>query len=179
VLDLETRVISMELWKAESDLIHIFSSSQSARLSKRYPEADRFVRRILHQLAFQIHLLSGPLGLSESLSNALLTTVQHILTEHPMLLLQHHLDQLVLCSAYSLSKVTGMQLKFNDIILKYREVNGYTKEVYNEIIEQVETEGRKEDIISFYNQHYLPAMKSYMVEIKNLKLGGQNKDTAT
>ena len=64
VLDLETRVVSMELWKAESDLIHIFTPNQSARLSKRYPETDRFMRRILHQLAYQIHLLSGPLGFS-------------------------------------------------------------------------------------------------------------------
>jgi HJR/Mrr/RecB family endonuclease len=146
-------------------------------LSKRYPEADRFTRRILHQLAYQIHLLTAPLGLSENLSNTLLTTVQHILSDHSQLLLQHHLDQLVLCSAYSLSKVAGMHLKFNEIILKYREVNGYTKEVYNEIIEQVQTEGRKEDIISFYNQHFLPAMKSYMVEIKNTRLS-QGKEPA-
>lgn len=37
VLDLETRVVSMEVWKLESDLIHVFSPNQSARLSKRYP----------------------------------------------------------------------------------------------------------------------------------------------
>lgn len=100
--------------------------------------------------------------------------MQHILTDHPQLLIQHHLDQLVLCSAYSLSKVMGLHLKFNEIILKYREANGYTKEVYNEIIEQVQTDGLKEDIISFYNQHFLPAMKGYMVDIKNLKLGKES-----
>lgn len=120
VLDLETRVVSMELWKVESDIFQIFNPNQSARVHKRYPESDRFVRRILHQVAYQIHLLSGPLNLSEPISNTLLTTVQYILTDHSELLLQHHLDQLVLCSTYSLSKVMGMHLKFNEIILKYR-----------------------------------------------------------
>jgi hypothetical protein len=134
ILDLETRIVSMELWKTESDLIHIFSPSQSARVAKKYLEAERFNRRILHQLAYQIHLLTGPLNLSEYLSNTILTTVQYILSNHPELLLSHHLDQLVLCSAYSLSKVVGLNLKFNEIIMKYREANGYTKEIYNEII---------------------------------------------
>lgn len=95
--------------------------------------------------------------------------MQHILCNHPSLLVQHHLDQLVLCSAYSLSKVVGLNLKFNEIILKYREANGYTKEIYNEIIEQVQTDGRKEDIIAFYNQNFIPTMKSYMIEIKGQK----------
>jgi hypothetical protein len=87
ILDLETRIVSMELWKTESDLIHIFSPSHSARLIKKYTEAERFTRRILHQLAYQIHLLTAPLNLSEYLSNTILTTVQYILSSHPDLLL--------------------------------------------------------------------------------------------
>lgn len=65
------------------------------------------------------------------MTNGILAAVQHILHNHPNLLRQHHLDQLVLCSAYGLSRVMGLHPKFNEIIIKYREANGYTKEVYN------------------------------------------------
>lgn len=54
------------------------------------------------------------------MTNGILAAVQHILSQHPNLLYQHHLDQLVLCSAYGLSRVMGLHPKFNEIIIKYR-----------------------------------------------------------
>ena len=44
-----------------------------------------------------------------------------------------HLDQLLMCSVFGVSKITGGELKFRDIILGYRQLPQFQERVFREI----------------------------------------------
>lgn len=58
VLEIETRIISSELWSQSPELISVFEHGNSnVGLKKDAFDLNRLLRRVLHQTAFQIHLL--------------------------------------------------------------------------------------------------------------------------
>jgi len=88
------------------------------------------------------------------------------------LMFDRHLDQIVLCSIYSVCKIQvskiGRAIKFNDIIKKYKDLQhqltGASMNIFTSMYTNVLLEGGKSGtIIEFYNKIYIQTMKTYIM----------------
>jgi len=83
--------------------------------------------------------------------------------------MNRHLDQLVMCTIYSVAKISDLkQITFNTIINKYAylfQSKEYVSKIYTQCVISQDS-GETQDIISFYNQVYLKQMKQYIILYK-------------
>jgi hypothetical protein len=86
------------------------------------------------------------------------SVTKSMLSCEPQLLMNRHLDQLVMCTIYSVSKITDLKdITFNAIINKYAYLfqnKEYIHKIYTQIVINQDT-GETQDIINFYNSVYL------------------------
>lgn len=92
-----------------------------------------------------------------------------MLSCEPHLLMDRHLDQLVMCTIYSVAKISELrQITFNNIINKYAylfQSKEYVAQIYTQCVINQDT-GQTNDIINFYNEVYLKQMKQYILMYK-------------
>lgn len=77
------------------------------------------------------------LNLPDKISEGVWSCLKHIISNETDLLMNRHLDQLILSSVYSVSKVFQQQLKFQEIIGKYEQLWGNQKLLVKDIIYNV------------------------------------------
>lgn len=78
------------------------------------------------------------------------------------LLRDRHLDQMLLCSVYGVSKARGFSLRFKEIIAAYDSLPYAKSKVYRNVLLK---EGNCGDIIEFYNVAYLPVMETFLQKL--------------
>ncbi len=93
--------------------------------------------------------------------------VKHVVSSEAVFLYKRCLDQIVLCSMYAISKIANLPLKFQDIVKKYQETVGPTQLAQQVVYEVVVFEGKVSDIITFYNEMFIPNFKHYLVNISS------------
>lgn len=82
-----------------------------------------FFKRVLHLTAQRVLELGEGLNLSEEVIEKIWLIMKVLLSSETQLLVNRHLDQLVMSTIYGVSKVQpGLQITFNNIINKYAEV---------------------------------------------------------
>jgi hypothetical protein len=57
-------------------------------------------------------------------------------------------------------------MRFNDILMTCREVNGFAVKYYEELVQKVLVGDRVDNIIVFYNSIFVQTLKSYLKNIK-------------
>jgi len=86
----------------------------------------------------------------------------------PQLLTNRHLDQIIMCSIYSVIKMGGgIKLDFNTIIKTYTSLfidKENTSLVWSKC--KINDKGDTKDIISFYNEVFLPIMQPCILAYK-------------
>ena len=70
------------------------------------------LKRLLHQTAFQIRQLGGHLKLEEGVLEEVYGIMKQIITERMEVLEGRHLDQLIMCSIFAVSKKQKIDLRF-------------------------------------------------------------------
>lgn len=76
------------------------------------------------------------------------------------LLIDRHLDQILMCAVYTTCTINKVSIQFKDIINVYRKSNDIKNFVYRKVL----IESEREDLVSFYNKIYYHRIKSYMFE---------------
>ena len=86
------------------------------------------------------------------------------------LMLDRHLDQLIMCSVYAACKISQMSIKFQDIMKYYRMSKSTNSSlVYRSVL--LSDSDHRGDLISFYNQVYVKKVKNYIIQMsKSTKL---------
>jgi len=88
------------------------------------------------------------------------------------LMLDRHLDQMLMCSIYGACKATGLSIKFQDIMKHYRLINDWnsteangsiSSQIYRSI--RIDDETNRGDLIMFYNQVFLRKLKIYIGQL--------------
>lgn len=163
--DLEVKILSLLGWEQNSP-IHLYlrkveeGSSTSDLNLKSY---DMFFRRVLSQAAHRILELSEHLGFADDMREEIWTVLKYALSEQTELMINRHLDQVILCSLYSVWKLNFRQQA------SFKVINDRYSELYNEdnakVLRFVRLDGDTTgDIIKFYNDVYIQAMKLYLTK---------------
>uniref|UniRef100_A0A673GI36 Retinoblastoma-like protein 1 n=1 Tax=Sinocyclocheilus rhinocerous TaxID=307959 RepID=A0A673GI36_9TELE len=146
-----------------------------------------FFRKVYHLASVRLRDLCLKLDISSELRGKIWTCFEHSLLHCTDLMKDRHLDQLLLCAVYIISKITKEEHTFQDIMKCYRTQPQANSHVYRSVLlnrrpreqqtdenmERTEqantTEADSEseergDLIQFYNSVYVLKMKSFALK---------------
>lgn len=126
-----------------------------------------FFKRVLHLASQRILELGEALNLSEEILEKIWLIMKLLLGHETKLLMNRHLDQLVMCTIFCVCKVhPETKVTFGNIINKYASINQAQRNCHNIYMQVLNNNGEKKDIIQFYNEVYIRTMKEYITFIK-------------
>jgi hypothetical protein len=129
-LDIETDIVSRIAWKDDATILLYSSNVETGKENKQvnragidsfFPE-QRFFNRVLLYTATQMYHLCASIPVSDELMEYIWVVLKYILTQRMDLLKNRHLDQMIFCTIYCVSKIFKVNLKFQEIINKYELV---------------------------------------------------------
>uniref|UniRef100_A0A665TGE5 Retinoblastoma-like protein 1 n=1 Tax=Echeneis naucrates TaxID=173247 RepID=A0A665TGE5_ECHNA len=135
-----------------------------------------FFRKVYHLASVRLRDLCVKLDISSDLRGKIWTCFEYALVHCTELMKDRHLDQLLLCSIYIISKITKETHTFQDIMKCYRSQPQANSHVYrsvllrpaektNQFLGEANSDhsGEEErgDLIQFYNSVFVLKMKSF------------------
>ncbi len=76
--------------------------------------------QVYHLASVRLRHLCEQLDVDNELRSQMWTCFEYTMVEHVHLMIDRHLDQLLMCSVYVMAKVTGKDRSFQDIMKCYR-----------------------------------------------------------
>ncbi|XP_035822617.1 retinoblastoma-related protein 3 isoform X3 [Zea mays] len=131
-----------------------------------------FFSKISKLAAIRIRSLCERLQLSQQVLERVYSLVQQILSQQTGLFFNRHIDQIILCSIYGVAKISQLQLSFKEIVFGYRKQPQCKPQVFRSVYvhwpptsHNGKTGEDHVDIITFYNEVFIPAVKPLLVEV--------------
>jgi hypothetical protein len=154
--EIEVKILNNLGWESGSPVLRVVQDYAHGGESKD-GACDMFFRRVLSLSAHRVLELGEQLKLGDSVKELIWQTVKHALSEHTELLMDRHLDQVILCTVYGVSKLQG-PISFKGLVELYYSMYPAEETLFS----QVKLPSGTGDIIQFYNRVYLPKMKSFL-----------------
>lgn len=129
---------------------------------------DLLLKKVSFVASLRINKLCNEITQMKDHSVSIANQVEYVflyIATQTNLLVDRHIDQIILCSIYVMCKINDIHppLMFSELIAKYRMLPQANKTVYA----NVKMEGSESDnIIAFYNKIFVPALEDYLKEIK-------------
>ncbi|KAJ7376993.1 Retinoblastoma-associated protein [Desmophyllum pertusum] len=165
---IEEQVLESLAWTTGSPLLTAMEASyphsdpasiSSGQQQKKSQPLNLFLRKV-NQLAYhRLTSLCNKLDVDEVVRGHMWTCLEQSLRLHWQLMKDRHLDQMLLCAVYAISKVVGKEIQFKQIVTSYKGLPFASAHVYRG------APGKEQDsIIGFYNKVYMVAMKSSILQ---------------
>uniref|UniRef100_A0A7N8Y5W3 Retinoblastoma-like 2 (p130) n=1 Tax=Mastacembelus armatus TaxID=205130 RepID=A0A7N8Y5W3_9TELE len=137
-----------------------------------------FFRKVYHMASVRLRDLCAKLDISSELRRKIWTCFEYSLVHCTELMMDRHLDQLLMCAVYVMAKVTKEERSFQNIMKCYRTQPQASSHVYRSVlvsgwgrrsssgIKQNSTTEPKErgDLIHFYNNIYIKQMRDFALK---------------
>ncbi|KAL0717054.1 hypothetical protein Bca4012_066376 [Brassica carinata] len=131
-----------------------------------------FFTKINKLAAVRINGMVERLQLSQQIRESVYRLFQHVLAQQTSLLFNRHIDQIILCCLYGVAKISQMSLTFREIVHNYRKQPQCKPLVFESVYVDsfhCRRQGRAGPdhvgIITFYNDIFVPAAKTLLVEV--------------
>lgn len=110
-------------------------SSQKEKRPKRTGSLGLFFRKFYHLASVRMQELCNHLDLKETeLRRKIWTCFEHSIVEHTDLMLDRHLDQILMCAVYVICKIVGPEKPFTDVMKCYRYQPQSSSHVYRSVL---------------------------------------------
>ncbi|KAF8653854.1 hypothetical protein HU200_061983 [Digitaria exilis] len=131
-----------------------------------------FFSKIAKLAAIRLRSLCERLQLSQQVLDRVYSLVQQTLSQQTSIFFNRHIDQIILCSIYGVAKISQLDLSFKEIIFGYRKQPQCKPQVFRSVYVHWPPRSRNGktgedhvDIITFYNEVFIPAVKPLLVEV--------------
>ncbi|XWS08249.1 hypothetical protein CRYUN_Cryun41cG0063500 [Craigia yunnanensis] len=131
-----------------------------------------FFSKINKLAAVRINGMVERLQLTQQIRESVYCLFQRTLSQRTSLFLNRHIDQIILCCFYVVSKISQLHLTFREIICNYRKQPQCKPQVFCSVFVDPSSARRNGrtgqdhvDIITFYNEIFIPAVKPLLVEL--------------
>lgn len=130
-----------------------------------------FFSKITKLAAVRINAMLERLQLSQQIKEGVYCLFQQILSQRTNLFFNRHIDQVILCCFYGVAKINQINLTFREIIYNYRKQPQCKPQVFRNVFVDWSTRRNGKagnehvDIISFYNEIFIPSVKPLLVEL--------------
>lgn len=126
-IDIENDILSRIAWKDNAAILQYESAIDCGKENTPTPGSRRtelpleqqFFHRVLIYSATQMYHLCSILHISDELMESIWAAIKHVLTQKLELVRGRHLDQIIFCTIYCVSKIFKVQIKFQEIINKF------------------------------------------------------------
>ncbi|CAG9322649.1 unnamed protein product [Blepharisma stoltei] len=156
--EIEIKILSHLGWKEDSPVYgvikQVISNNESCDINHK--SFQMYFRRFLSQAAQKILDLTNAINAPEHVKEKIWSSLKYLLSEKTEILINRHLDQLILCTIYGVCKLSECPMNFKTLMEKYSSFYNEEEGLFNHVY--IDT-GRYEDIIKFYNKIYIPSMK--------------------
>uniref|UniRef100_A0A8B9LAV9 Retinoblastoma-like protein 1 n=1 Tax=Astyanax mexicanus TaxID=7994 RepID=A0A8B9LAV9_ASTMX len=144
-------------------------TQQQASRPRRTGSLALFFRKVYHLASVRLRDLCLKLDISAELRGKIWTCFEHSLVHCTDMMKDRHLDQLLLCSVYIISKISKEVHTFQDIMKCYRSQPQATSHVSSASLiftreADSESEEDRGDLIQFYNSVYVMKMKTFALK---------------
>ena len=112
-------------------MIRISSPSKN---TKRYGSLGIFFRKLYHMMSLRMKDLCEKLNIAAVLQHKIWTCFEHSLLKNSDMLRDRHVDQLLMCAIYVMSKVTKDDKSFHEIMKFYRTQPQASSDVYRQVL---------------------------------------------
>ncbi|XP_037346288.2 retinoblastoma-like protein 2 isoform X2 [Pungitius pungitius] len=112
----------------------VSGSPSAANGPLRSNSLHRFARKVYSLMGKRLRELCSPLNISDELRVKIWTVFEHSLTHWVTLMVDRHLDQLLMCAIYITAKVTKMEITFKLIMRCYKSQPLVDKSVCNNVL---------------------------------------------
>lgn len=139
-----------------------------------------------------VERLQQPSHQSQQMRETVYGLFRKILTQRTALFFNRHIDQIILCCFYGVAKISQLNLTFKEIVNNYRKQPQCKAQVFRSVFidwasacRTGKTGHDRVDIITFYNEAFIPAVKPLLIELtpsgiaqKDTQVaeGGKNND---
>ncbi|KAA8539039.1 hypothetical protein F0562_025731 [Nyssa sinensis] len=131
-----------------------------------------FFGKIVKLAAVRINVMVEKMQLSQQIRENVYYLFQKILSQRTNLFFNRHIDQIILCCFYGIAKISQLNLTFKEIIYNYRKQPLCKNQVFRSVFvdwssarHRGKTGTEHVDIITFYNEIFIPAVKPLLVEL--------------
>ncbi|KAI7979659.1 Retinoblastoma-related protein [Camellia lanceoleosa] len=145
-----------------------------------------FFSKIVKLGAFRINGMVERLQLSQEIREIIFRLFQQILSQRTTLFFNRHIDQIILCCFYGVAKISQLSLTFKEIIFNYRKQPQCKPQVFRSVFvdwssarRHGKTGQEHVDIITFYNEIFIPAVKPLLVELAPVGTAQKNRNSET
>ncbi|XP_028053468.1 retinoblastoma-related protein [Camellia sinensis] len=145
-----------------------------------------FFSKIVKLGAFRINGMVERLQLSQEIREIIFHLFQQILSQRTTLFFNRHIDQIILCCFYGVAKISQLSLTFKEIIFNYRKQPQCKPQVFRSVFvdwssarRHGKTGQEHVDIITFYNEIFIPAVKPLLVELAPVGTAQKNRNSET
>ena len=130
---------------------------------------EHFFAKVRKLAASRIADLCDKLRLPALAARQVYTVFLRVLYHRTSVFYNRHVDQVLLCAIYGVCKVTRRPITFRDIIYHYRRQPQSRPEVFRSVVLEQSSPDlvptRRGDIIEFYNVHFVPHVKAFLLEL--------------
>lgn len=128
--------------------------------------------KIVKLAAVRINSMIERLQLPQQIRENVYCLFQKILMQQTALFFNRHIDQIILSCLYGVAKISQLNLTFREIIYNYRKQPQCKPQVFRSVFVDWSAARRNGktgkdhiDIITFYNELFIPAVKPLLVEL--------------
>jgi len=166
---IEIRIISTLGWTSTSPVLRAikgFKTHQTVSAPKAdslHMTYDLFFRRVLSFTAYRVFSVTEELRLTEAVREEIWALLKFLLSEHTELMVDRHLDQIILCAIFGVCKARGPALKFMTLARVYSFFNPEEEEVVTRQARLADSQGT---LLDFFNQEILPLIREFTQEVR-------------
>ena len=170
--DVEDKILESLAWADDSPLHELMeegaaaaaaATAQSPGPNRAMASLEVVIKKVRFLAAARVNEMCARLVLPEKLMRQVWGCVKHAFEAQRALMRGRHLDQLVMCSIYGVCKVNKHEITFRHIIDHYRKQADASPAIFRQV--RMGGDHPPADIISFYNQLYIPSMKQFLMAV--------------
>jgi transcription initiation factor TFIIIB Brf1 subunit/transcription initiation factor TFIIB len=164
---LEVRVVTSLAWTDDSPLPAIIkqelNGEERGNIEINHPAIQMFFKKVLAHAALRIMELGQNLNLIDSIKEEIWEAMKQVLSNQTEILINRHMDQIIVCTIYGVCKAKQLHITFNSLIARYTELCSDPGHIFRLV--RLDESGNSGDIIKFYNTVFILHMKNFLLAI--------------
>lgn len=161
--DIEERIVTRDGWEENNPVAQAISriTSESFAGELSHPSFGQFFKRVLSYSANRITEICNSVKLAPGLQEEVWAAFKFFLSEKTEFLISRHLDQIILCTIYGVCKNSKVGISFKLLFEQHNSLYQTDSDLFTNVRL---SDGRTGDVIKFYNEIYIAAMKDFLMK---------------
>ena len=170
----EDRILEVHLWKKGSPIYDVLrnldkctqgqSTSAKGGALSNADTVPKVLNKVCRLSYKRLQQLSKLLNVVPELQMKIWECIEEVVFNRYRLLIDRHLDQIVMCSIYAICKVSDQERKFKNITQAYRKIPNTSSEVFKHTKISEMDGGSYDSIIAFYNKVFMQTLKNFILQ---------------